>query len=127
MKILESNYNQYEYNTDKAGNNDIYHAFNFKNIMKELNDKGIQIDIGSQRIRNGLVYIPIYVAYDDASIDNSNKFAAVVNLYANLSDHKAIALSRSGSDKVTMLTISKVCNDNIMEPFVHDNKLKYKI
>lgn len=104
-------------------------VFDIKSIMNELAPYDVSISVLPQRqAKNDLVAIPLTVSYvANQAFISDEKYAAVVYLYIDYNHKSALAMSRKGSDKQTMLLVSSIANKHIRSPFKFDKTIRNKV
>lgn len=103
--------------------------FDIKNIAAELAQYDVTLTYETKRqIAPNIWALPATVSYvSKSSFVEDDKCLAEVFLYADYENKEALAMSRRGADKETMLLVSSVANKHIRKPFKFSKRLREKI
>ena len=106
----------------------VANVFDLKVIKAELLQYDINVDFGTKRhIRSDIWAIPVTASASSNELFSENTLAAEVYLYVDYENVNALAMSRKGSDKETMMLIASVANKYIREPFVMSKLIRNRI
>lgn len=103
--------------------------FDIKSIAAELAQYDVTLTYETKRqIAPNIWALPATVSYvSKSSFVEDDKCLAEVFLYADYENKEALAMSRRGADKETMLLVSSVANKHIRKPFKFSKRLREKI
>lgn len=103
--------------------------FDIKSIAAELAQYDVTLTYNTKRqIATNIWALPATVSYvSKSAFVKDDKCLAEVFLYADYENKEALAMSRRGADKETMLLVSSVANKHIRKPFKFSKRLREKI
>lgn len=115
---------------EKTPSKNIANAFDIPAIKSEIEKYDLVIEIlPGRKISDDLRAMFIRAPYqgNDGLIGDDKKDAAKVALFVDYSTNGALAMSRSGADKETMIVISSIANKHIKKPFKLDRNIRSKL
>lgn len=117
-----------EENAEKYSLN-VTNIFNIKDIAAELSQYDISLTYETKRqVAPNIWALPATVSYvSKNSFIEDDKCLAEVFLYVDYENKEALAMSRRGADKQTMLLVSSVANKHIRKPFKFSKRLRDKV
>lgn len=127
IRVIESQASP-EQSAEKYSLN-LTNIFDIKNIAAELAQYDVTLTYETKRqIAPNIWALPATVSYvSKSSFVEDDKCLAEVFLYADYENKEALAMSRRGADKETMLLVSSVANKHIRKPFKFSKRLREKI